>query len=343
MNVWISLIVAAIAVTVLAAIGAIGGYVPQLHFLFGVAVPYAAIVIFLAGFIYRVVKWGRAPVPFAIPTTCGQQRSLSWIKDSKLECPSTTAGVAGRMFFEVFCFRSLLRNSTSRVEDGPKITYGSTQWLWFFALVFHWSFLVVVLRHLRFFTEPVIGPVKLLETLDGFLQVGLPVVMISGFALLGAATYLFLRRLILPNVRYISLPNDYFPLFLIMGIAASGILMRYIFKVPIVDVKTLIMGIATFQPVVPAGIGFLFYLHLFLVCSLIAYFPFSKLMHMGGVWMSPTRNMTCNTREVRHINPWNPKVHTHTYEEYEDEFREKMVEAGLPVDKPLPEDASDEA
>ena len=72
---------------------------------------------------------------------------------------------------------------------------------------------------------------------------------------------------------------------------------------------------------------------LFFVCVLLAYFPFSKLMHLGGVFLSPTRNMANTTRMVRHINPWNAPVPLHTYEEYEDEFREKMIEAGLPVDK----------
>jgi hypothetical protein len=33
------------------------------------------------------------------------------------------------------------------------------------------------------------------------------------------------------------------------------------------------------------------------------------------------------------VNPWNYPVKTHTYEEYEDEFRELMIEAGIPVEK----------
>jgi hypothetical protein len=56
-------------------------------------------------------------------------------------------------------------------------------------------------------------------------------------------------------------------------------------------------------------------------------------MHMGGIFLSPTRNMANYTRAVRHVNPWNYPVNVHTYEEYEDDFREKMIEAGLPVDK----------
>jgi len=69
------------------------------------------------------------------------------------------------------------------------------------------------------------------------------------------------------------------------------------------------------------------------VSVLFAYFPASKLMHAGGVFLSPTRNMANNTRAKRHVNPWDYDVDVHTYEQYEDHFREKMIEAGLPVDK----------
>ena len=109
--------------------------------------------------------------------------------------------------------------------------------------------------------------------------------------------------------------------------------MRYFLKVHIVGVKELAMGLVSFSPTIPEGIGAIFYIHLFLICVLFAYFPFSKLMHMGGVFLSPTRNLANNSRAVRHINPWNYPVHVHTYEEYENDFREKMKKAGLPVEK----------
>jgi nitrate reductase gamma subunit len=109
--------------------------------------------------------------------------------------------------------------------------------------------------------------------------------------------------------------------------------MRYFTKVDIVGVKELAMGLVTFKPSVPQGIGAIFYIHLFLVCTLFMYFPFSKLMHMGGVFLSPTRNLSNNSRMIRHINPWNYPVHLHTYEEYENDFREKMKDAGIPVEK----------
>jgi hypothetical protein len=55
-------------------------------------------------------------------------------------------------------------------------------------------------------------------------------------------------------------------------------------------------------------------------------------MHMGGVFMSPTRNSRNNSRAKRHINPWNYPVKAHTYEEWEDEFKDAIKEAGLPLE-----------
>jgi nitrate reductase gamma subunit len=191
----------------------------------------------------------------------------------------------------------------------------------------------VVFRHLRFFLEPVPACVQIVEKLDGFLQVALPGLLLSGVVLLAAVTFLFLRRIFIPQVRYISLASDFFPLFLIMGIAFTGILMRYFTKVDIVGIKDFAMGLVTFHFHIPEGVGGLFYVHLFFVSILLAYFPFSKLMHLGGIFMSPTRNLTTNSRVKRHINPWNYPVKVHSYEAYEDELREKMVEAGLPVEK----------
>ena len=139
-------------------------------------------------------------------------------------------------------------------------------------------------------------------------------------------------------MRYISLANDYFPLFLIMGIIGTGICMRYFDKVDIAQAKVFIMGLFTFSSVSTEGLSPIFFIHLTFVSVLLAYFPFSKLMHMGGIFMSPTRNMRCNTREVRHVNPWNnPNAPYRTYAEYEDDFRDLMAEAGLPLEK-QPED-----
>jgi len=318
-------------VVVLMLLAYIGVAVAGMQPIFGIAIPYVAALIFTVGVVYRIITWGKSPVPFAIPTTGGQQESLPWIKQAKLDNPSSTMGVIGRMALEVLLFRSLFRNTKSELRDG-RLAYGSSKWLWLAGLAFHWSFLIILLRHMRFFAASNPLYVSLLESLDGFLQIGAPRLYLTGVVLLAAVTYLLLRRFFITQVRYISLAADYFPLFLIIAIASTGILMRYFFKVDIVAVKELTMGLATFSPVIPAGVGSIFYVHLFLVSALFIYFPFSKLVHMGGVFMSPTRNMANDTRAVRHVNPWNYSVKVHTYEEYEEDFREKMISAGLPVE-----------
>lgn len=324
-----------IAVVALFLIAYVGVEAAGLQYLFGIIIPYLAIITFIVGFVMRVMDWARSPVPFRIPTTCGQQKSLPWIKHSKIDNPFTSDGVIVRMILEILFFRSLFRNTKCKINEGPKISYVWEKWLWLFSLAFHYAFITVLVRHLRFFLEPVPYCLGILEKIDGFLQVGLPGLLLSGVVLLAAVVFLLLRRIIIPQVRYFSLAADFFPLFLIIGIAVSGIMMRYFTKVNIVGVKELTMGLVTFHPHIPEGIGAIFYVHVFFVSVLLAYFPFSKLMHMGGVFLSPTRNLPTNTRAHMHINPWNPEVKIHTYEAYEDDFREKMIEAGLPVEKEL--------
>ena len=327
-----------IAVFLLALLAYAGVEVAGMEVIFGVVLPYLAVLLFIGGFVWRVMGWANAAVPFRIPTTCGQQKSFDWIEQAKIDNPSTTWGVVVRMFLEIVTFRSLFRNTRMKVKADGRITYNLELFLWLGALAFHYAFLTTLVRHMRFFMEPVPICLQWLENLDSFMQFGLPVVYMSGVVLMAAVVYLLLRRLLITQVRYISLGSDFFPLFLIGGIAFTGILMRYLSKVDIVGIKALAMGLVTFHPVVPEGISGLFYVHLFFVSILLAYFPFSKLMHLGGVFLSPTRNLPTDTRARRHVNPWNYPVHVHTYEEYEDEFREKMIEAGLPVDKmPEPE------
>lgn len=330
-----SMIISLVAVVVLMGIAYFGVESAGLQVLFGVVLPYVAMGVFVAGIIYRVVYWAKSPVPFHITTTCGQQKSLPWIRHSKIENPPSSFWVVIRMALEVLLFRSLFRNTTTELhKSGPRVVYASNYWLWAFSLIFHWSFLIILLRHLRLFTDPIPGFVMGLQRADGILEIGVPVLYLTGVLMVAGAAYLFLRRLTNPQLRYISLASDYFPLTLILAIGITGIFVRYFAKTDVMGIKELAMGIITLRPVTPEGIGGLFYVHFFLVTCLFAYFPFSKLVHGAGVLFSPTRNLTGNSRAVRHVNPWNdPNIKPHSYEDYEDEFREKMVKAGIPVEK----------
>ena len=158
---------AVLGLIIIAFVGARG----NLQLVFGVVVPYMAALIFVEGVVYRVIQWARSPVPFRIPTTGGQGRTLPWIKrdlGEKLDNPSDFPHLIGRMALEVLAFRSLFRNlRTELVKDpdnpeGARLIHWSYKWLWLGAIAFHYAFLVVILRHLRFFTEPVPFPIILL-------------------------------------------------------------------------------------------------------------------------------------------------------------------------------------
>jgi len=321
-------------VIILVLISFIGVWGLGWYSLFGVIIPYVAIATFIVGLIYRVLKWARAPVPFHIPTVCGQQKSLPWIKANNIESPSNTVGIIARMALEVLLFRSLFRNDRAELKRGQKLVYGGNKYLWLGGLAFHWSLSIILFRHLRLLIEPVPSIVLFVQDIDGvFQQAEPPTICITAIVILMALTYLFVRRVIYPQIRYISLPADYFAVLLIAGVVVSGVLMRLFFKVDVLGVKELAMGVLSFHPTIPEGIGLSFYIHLFLVSTLVAYFPFSKLMHMAGVLLSPTRNLKNNSRMRRHINPWNKPVKVHSYEEWEDIFREKMKGVGLPLEK----------
>ena len=306
--------------------------------LFGIVIPYVCFLVFVIGLIYRIVCWAKSPVSYKIPTTCGQQKSLPWIRRSlrdRLESPFTTWEVVLRMFLEIVFFRSLFRNLRADLQ-GKRLIYGSAKWLWLGAILFHWSFFIILLRHIRLFTNPVPEIIQGLDYLDSFIQsFGVPPVYITDILILAGLTFLLLRRFIDSKVSYLSYGSDFFPLFLILAIVITGVLMRYSLKVDLYAVKQLTLGLATFNPVIPEGakIGIIFYIHLFLVSILAAYFPFSKLVHMVGVFFSPTRNMANNNRAVRHVNPWEYPVKHYTYYEYQEKFKDKMIEAGIPIDE----------
>ncbi|WP_027185138.1 sulfate reduction electron transfer complex DsrMKJOP subunit DsrM [Desulfovibrio inopinatus] len=324
-------LVAVAALMLIAYVGAGAG----MQGFFGIFLPYVAIAVFIVGFVIKIYNWASAPVPFRIPTTAGQQKSLPWIKRNRFDNPTSGFETFVRMILEVVTFRSLFRNTSIQLDkEQGRVGFNSAKWLWLFALTFHYCFLLVLIRHLRFFLQPLPAGIANLDFMDSILQIGAPQLYITDIGILVGLGFLLLRRFFDSKVRYISLPSDYFPLFLILGIALTGMWMRYITKVDVINIKDLAYGLVTLSPVLPSNISATFFVHLFLVCVLFMYFPFSKLMHMGGVFLSPTRNLPNDSRIRRHINPWNdPEVKPHSYAAYEDDYREKMIEAGLPVEK----------
>jgi nitrate reductase gamma subunit len=269
-----------LAVLGLAGFAWLGTRAPGAAPLFGAVLPYGAALAFLGGMVWRVLSWARSPVPFNITTTCGQQHSFPWIRSSRLGNPHTRRGVVGRVLLETLLFRSLLHNVKHEWVEGaggePRLVYRASPWLWFGALAFHYSLLVVFARHARFFLEPVPAWLSVVEEVDSFLRVGSVAFFLSG-ALLTAALFLLLaRRLCSPWLRYLSLPADYFPLYLLLGIALSGGWLRYSSgQADVPAVRDFCLSLVRLRPALPAGIAPLFHVHLTLVCVLFAYVPFS--------------------------------------------------------------------
>ena len=223
---------------------------------------YLATAVLVVGLAYRIRLYARTPAPLNIPTT---------------PAPITQSGVVVRMAKEVVLFESLFK---------------SNKWTWLFGWVFHMAMLLVVLRHLRYFTEPVWFWVSLIQ----------PFGMYAGFAMVAGLLALWGRRILVERVKYISAPSDHLMLLLLIGIGASGLLMKYVAHTDIISLKAYVLGLMYFdwQPL-PADPVLL--VHLSLVLILMFIFPISKLLHAPGVFFSPTRNQADNTREKRYVSP----------------------------------------
>jgi nitrate reductase gamma subunit len=228
---------------------------------------YVAAVVFVAGLAYKILDFARTPAPLSIPTT---------------PAPTTSTGVVLRMFREVVFFESLFKGNL---------------WIWIFAALFHFGLALVVVRHLRYFIEPVWFWVS-------FAQ---PFGMYAGFAMVAGLAGLWARRFFVERVRYISTISDHLILALLVLIGLTGLGMKFLMHTDIVAVKTFFLGLMRFniQPL-PDHPGL--YLHLFLVAALMIVFPFSKLLHAPGIFFSPSRNMADNPRESRHLAPWAAKL-----------------------------------
>jgi nitrate reductase gamma subunit len=224
---------------------------------------YTAAALFVAGLAYKIAQYARTPAPLKIPTT---------------PAPLTRAGVAGRLMREVVLFESLFKAS---------------KWTWLFGWIFHAALLVVLIGHLRYFTEPVWAPVAFVQGIAPY----------AGLAMIAGLAGLWARRFLVDRVRYISVPSDHLMLALLVAIGGSGTAMRFAVHTDVVALKAFALGLVRldWQPIPIDGV---LLLHLGLVVALMAVFPFSKLLHAPGLFFSPTRNQADDSRERRHIAPW---------------------------------------
>ncbi len=216
---------------------------------------YAASAILVVGVALKILRYARIPAPLKIPTS---------------PAPMTRAGVFWRMLREVTLFESL---------------YRANKWIWLFGWMFHVALAVVLVRHLRYFTEPVWELVVLAQ----------PFGVYAGFAMFAGLAGLWARRFLVERIRYISTISDHLMLALLVAIAASGLAMKYVSHTDVVAAKAFVLGLMVFEwhplPADPLLLA-----HLALVAALMAVFPASKLLHAPGVFFSPTRNQVDDSR-----------------------------------------------
>ena len=224
---------------------------------------YLSTLIFVGGLAYKLYEYASTPAPLKIPT---------------MPAPVTKGGVGMRIAGEVLFFHSLFR---------------SNRWIWLFGIVFHIALALVVLRHLRYFVEPVWFWVVWAQ----------PFGIYAGIAMVIGLAGLWGRRLLVERIRYISQPSDHLMLLLLLAIAGSGLMMKFVAHTDIVALKAFTLGLVMLTPQ-PVPNDPVLLVHLSLVMLLMVIFPFSKLLHAPGVFFSPTRNQVDDSREQRHLSPW---------------------------------------
>jgi len=224
---------------------------------------YAATAILVVGVALKLRSYARTPAPLLIPTT---------------PAPTTTGGVALRLTREVVFFESLFKGN---------------KWTWLFGWMFHAALLLVILRHFRYFQQPVWDVIVFIQPYGTY----------AGFAMVAGLAGLWARRFLVDRVRYISTPSDHLHLALLIAIGLSGLAMRFVNPTDIVAVKAFMLGLMRFD-IQPLPTDLLLLLHLALVALLMIVFPISKLLHAPGLFFSPTRNQADTPREARHLAPW---------------------------------------
>lgn len=235
---------------------------------------YVATLILVIGVGRKIYDYTKTPAPLKIPTT---------------PAPTSRSGVVARMVREVVFFESLFK---------------STKWTWLFGWLFHVALFLVLARHLRYFQDPMWAWVNAIQPFGRY----------AAFVMMAGLVGLWARRVLVDRVRYISSPSDHLMLALLLAIGVSGTLLSgiltrfgfseaFAFRTDIIAVKDFFIGLMTFDwHTLPSDPMLL--LHLTLVATLMIVFPISKLLHVPGVFFSPTRNQVENARDKRHIADW---------------------------------------
>ncbi|MCF8011469.1 MAG: respiratory nitrate reductase subunit gamma [Clostridiales bacterium] len=228
--------------------------------LIGQILPYITIIIFVLGVFYRLGRWVGTQIIHNITL------SDPWLK--------TNGQVAVRIGTEAFLFRNFF------IFDKA---------LWAGALLMHLSLLNVLGGHVVGFgtlgTQFAFIP-GVSEQLSQSLSNDLGTIF--GILLFVALAYLLIRRLSITPIKQLNKPSDILWLVFLLLIVGVGDIMRFFhqFHVEYEPVRDYVIALGTFQPVVNMELlsNPVFLVHFTLVNILLILFPFSKLMHLFGMF-----------------------------------------------------------
>jgi len=226
-------------------------------FLFFYVTPYIAVTLFLGGIAYRLYHWRqKKPVPAHL---------------SLFPRPQSRWGRLLDTLVEMFTLKGLWQ------VNKP---------LWAGGLIMHLGLLLLLLGHVRLLTDYYFLWELLRWGEEQQAQFSHVAGMVAGLLFMFPLFYLLARRFS-GAVKWLSNPEDYFLLVLLIGIAITGNHMRFLLEVDVHEIRRFLHGLAFFrwQPV-PATAGTPFIYHFALVQILMVYFPFSKLTHTIGAVFS---------------------------------------------------------
>jgi nitrate reductase gamma subunit len=220
----------------------------------GQILPYITILTFFSGMLYRVYIWVKIPSP--IITLFPRPQN------------STTFAVIK----ECLLFPGL---------------YRADKTFWGGAWIFHITLAFIVLGHFRVFTD-----FPWLWTLLGMDNVMVDKMSattggIAGIIIFIAVIFLIMRRIGLKRVWEISNLADFAILFLVLGIITTGNMMRFFQHFDLKETRAYFHGLAVFS-LAPLPVNGLFITHFLFAQLLFIFAPFSKLLHLGGIFFSQT-------------------------------------------------------
>ena len=153
--------------------------------------------------------------------------------------------------------------------------------LWVFLMLFHISFLLLIIGHLELIAE-----LRFFQVIEHEVFLGKGFI---GLILSVSLLYFIFRRFVSPN-RELSVPEDYYLLILLFLTALFGSQMdwaRTWFEYDallVEDYREYLSNLLVLNPVSPSdltlsGHSFMLVLHVFFANLFLLFFPFSKIMH----------------------------------------------------------------